>query len=474
MQFKSNHKKKQKPGDLQEIPHHNEESALLNFGINESEISIIESLNPSFIAPKMKGTKNFLNHTEAFEDLQTKEEFTKLKLKSDKSSYSKKSKGRKGNITISRDFEEDSVYAQRRMTKPRKPPKSQKGSHLNRDQTQNLLINNYRNYSDESDVVHEDESLLRFNNLSNAYDDSYNYGVHNNNVKTTYLNIMTIGASNLGKFNFIEFFFEKCFNKKIQVDTEYKKIREFVHEINSRKLKRVMTIIHTMGYHNKYALRDWYENIKNYITDKMDTFDEIRKLWHKDKKLQRQAVMDCRVHLCLYFLESPTISENEMVYIRKLSKYVNIMPILVETRTSKFLDLEGIKLNVKHELHNNDVSWFDLNEDDIAFCNFRNNLLGKTTPFLIIAPEGKIDIDSDNSDILVLFKMLITPYINTFYYKTEILWNLNIEEIREKKVLEEKKRVENNQGNRDTNFSFGLALGLGFLGAVVAVKNKLL
>ena len=474
MQFKSNHKKKQNPIDQSEVLQHNDESAMLNFGINESEISIIESLNPSFIDTKTMETKNFLNHTDAFEDLQTKEDFTKIKLKSDKSSYSKKSKSKKGNITISKDFDEDSIYAQRRMTKPRKPMKTKKLNTFNKDQTQNLIINNYRNHSDESDVVHDDEDSIRFDNLSNAYDDSYHYGAQNNNIKTTYLNIMTIGASNLGKFNFIEFFFKKCFNKKIQVDTEYKKIREFVHEINSRKLKRVMTIIHTMGYHNKYALKEWYENIRNYITDKMDTFDEIRKLWHKDKKLQRQSVMDCRVHLCLYFLESPMISENEMVYIRKLSKYVNIMPILVETRTSKFLDLEGIKLNVKHELHNNDVSWFDLNEDDIAFCNFRNNLLGKTTPFLIIAPEGKIDINSENSDILVLFKMLITPYINTFYYKTEILWNLNIEEIREKKVLEEKKRIESGQNNRESNFSFSLALGLGFLGAVVCVKNKLL
>ena len=135
---------------------HNDESAMLNFGINESEISIIESLNPSFIDTKTMETKNFLNHTDAFEDLQTKEDFTKIKLKSDKSSYSKKSKSKKGNITISKDFDEDSIYAQRRMTKPRKPMKTKKLNTFNKDQTQNLIINNYRNHSDESDVVHDE------------------------------------------------------------------------------------------------------------------------------------------------------------------------------------------------------------------------------------------------------------------------------------------------------------------------------
>ena len=66
--------------------------------------------------------------------------------------------------------------------------------------------------------------------------------------------------------------------------------------------------------------------------------------------------------------------------------------------------------------------------------------------------------------------MLMTRYLNTLYYKTELIYNNNIVKINKKK---EKKMVENESVNNN-GLSLGIAVGLGFLGAIVAVKNKLI
>ena len=82
-----------------------------------------------------------------------------------------------------------------------------------------------------------------------------------------YLNILVIGKSNSGKFNFIEFLHQRCFNKNLAVgDDEVKQFREFVHRIpNGRRGSRVISIIHSKGYESAHEMKDWYEEIKKLI-----------------------------------------------------------------------------------------------------------------------------------------------------------------------------------------------------------------
>ena len=441
---------------------------VLNFGVNESDVSIIQSIDSPTKRPEGFALGENLDRTQTINNQASYKELTNPSNSRENAPKSNKSRHKQLSFSVKHNFEEDKK-SQRSSARSIDRSGRLKNQELKRNHQDMGLL---RRYSDESDGSYRDDSMVRFDHMSNAYDDSYQIS---NLVaqKTSYLNIMTIGASHLGKFNFIEFFFEKCFNKKIRVDPEIRKVREFVHELNSRQLRRVITIIHTQGYGEEYPMQEWYRNLKHYITEKMDTFDELRKIWHKDKKLQRQTVMDCRVHLCLYFIESPTISVDETVYIRKLSKYVNIMPVLVETRIGRLIDYDDIKHRVKRDLELNEINWFDLQEHDLTFKNFREALIAGTTPFFIAAPKGKLRTAEGAGDLNVLIKMLITPYINTFYYKTEVLWNLNIEKIREGKIRTDTKAVDSKKEGK-SSVSLGLALGLGFLGAVVALKNKII
>ena len=427
----------------------------LFYQIDESEISMIRNLN---IADDTN-LENILGNTKH-------KEISLLNTK-DESRHSKSTN--KSSFKVDREFKEDSkqsgIFLKKKKNKFKKNNKS--------NNYRKSLINNVRVRSDdESDYQFKDKNFL--GNKINSLDDSFNYQQHNSKMKTNYFNILIIGESGSGKFNFIEFMYKHCFKKSYEIDEEVRDFREFVCEMNNgKKSRRIISLIHSKGYNPNVSMKKWYQDIKGYIKDKLTTYDELKKVLKKDKKFLNENMVDCRIHLCLFFIKAPSIKMNEMLYIQKLQKYVNIVPILVECNNSKNFDFESIKLHAKQELLNNNVNWFDLQEDDLIFDQFREDLLAKTTPFFISAKNGKIDINSAYSDIFVLVKMLITPYVNTYYYKTELIYNSNIEKINRKKIIEKLKKGKKEVDNSDKTLSFGIAIGIGFLGALVAVKNKL-
>jgi septin family protein len=92
----------------------------------------------------------------------------------------------------------------------------------------------------------------------------------------------------------------------------------------------------------------------------MENYNELRKYFYKEKSLSQDSLVDNWIHLCLYFVRGQQISARDLIYIRKLSKIVNIIPILVENAEVKLYNFEKIKLNAKRQLLENDVQWLDL------------------------------------------------------------------------------------------------------------------
>lgn len=50
----------------------------------------------------------------------------------------------------------------------------------------------------------------------------------------------------------------------------------------------------------------------------------------------------------------------EMLYMQKLSKYVSILPILIQKNAEESFNYEIIKLKAKKVLDENNIEWFDL------------------------------------------------------------------------------------------------------------------
>ncbi len=330
------------------------------------------------------------------------------------------------------------------------------------------------NSNDESEMsCREDLRDMSLMRNSHILDDTYFESGQASRLKTQYLNILIVGESKLGKFNFIQFCFEQIFNKKIVETPTDHKINEYVHEISNKKLRKVITLAHSYGYSAKNPIKEWYKGIKSYLKQKITGYEELRELYSKDKKLQKQQVLDTRIHLCLFFVKAPKIRLNEIIYMKKLQKYVNVIPVIVEKEMNGGIEYEyvrSLKLNMKQELLNYDIEIFPFIDTDFALKQLKDGLIAKTTPFFISATGDIIDQSEHFSDLNVLLHMLTMSYTTPFLYKTEIIFNNII-----RKIITQKKKDSKNKKDSDNvaGIGFGVAIGIGFVGALVAFKNKL-
>ena len=113
-----------------------------------------------------------------------------------------------------------------------------------------------------------------------------------------------------------------------------------------------------------------------------------------------------------------------------------------------------------------------MQEDDLTFKQFQKNLLAKTTPFLLTVNEQQLINNSVHSDLEVLVQMLVTPYINTYYYKTELIFSRLMDKIKTKRDIQKFQGKNSSELNSNVG-TFGLALGIGIVGAFCAFKNKI-
>lgn len=159
----------------------------------------------------------------------------------------------------------------------------------------------------------------------------------------------------------------------------------------------------------------------------------------------------------------------EMVYIQKLSKVVNVVPVLVQ-KEGYLTDSQQVKIESQRLLLENDIEWFDMQEDDLTFKQFQNELIARTTPFLLRIQ--KQNLLTEQSDLKVLVKMITTPYINTYYYKTELKHNSFVQD---KRVNDGKDMFKKKQDDEEnlTYGKFGLAVGIGLIGAFCAFKKNI-
>lgn len=105
------------------------------------------------------------------------------------------------------------------------------------------------------------------------------------------MNVLVVGASHSGKFNFSKFIFEHCFGKNFEIDEEEKLFRPFVHKINNgRRGTRVISIIHSKGYSDEYPIREWYINIKKNLIQRIENYEEIRSFFYREKNLHLENI----------------------------------------------------------------------------------------------------------------------------------------------------------------------------------------
>lgn len=323
-----------------------------------------------------------------------------------------------------------------------------------------------KSYSDE-----ESESASEYfggQRFCHALDDSANLEVFAAK-RTSFLNIMITGESKLCKKAFVKFALEQEFDTKMPPYNPEEKINEFAVSRTVRGQTRVTTFAHVLGFSQSFGVKDWYKLMKNYLRDKMEAYDSLGRL----KTAESSPAIDPRIHLLFFFIKAPRLRLTELEIMKKLQKYAVVVPVIVDKSSVCHLSntVRTIKLNMLNEMSGHGINQF-LFDPDPTISSIRSTLIGAVAPFYFPAPNGLVNPKAKNSDLRQLFRLISAPHIITHFYQTEVLYIKCIEKIKAKRA--EAKKQEKAKEAKEPGFSFGLALGIGLVGAIVALKNKII
>jgi len=208
-------------------------------------------------------------------------------------------------------------------------------------------------------------------------------------------NVIVVGQSGLGKSTFIDAFLDKKYSTHvIRPSTQEIVEREGTRYENGIKFR--INFIDTPGYGQNKDFKEWYKMIKNYVTAQFRNYKEQKKSKLKEKKISQNPVEDRRVHALLYFLAGPRIAHNDLIAMKKLKKYCNIIPILAKGDALTIQEIKEMKLNLIKEAHDYKIEWFDfaeaLKDSPHKLKELTEGKFGPSPPFLLISSVNKIEI----------------------------------------------------------------------------------
>lgn len=159
--------------------------------------------------------------------------------------------------------------------------------------------------------------------------------------------------------------------------------------------KILLTVIDTPGFGDNIDNELCYTEIVSYLEQQ---FDHV--LAEETRIRRNPKFEDTRVHICLYFLE-PTghgLRELDVECIKKMSKYVNVLPVISKADSFTQNELHAFKKNVLYDIKKYNVPIFEFNydedEDDIDTIE-ENKLLKNLQPFAVIGSKEKYDINGE-------------------------------------------------------------------------------
>ncbi|KRX06260.1 P-loop containing nucleoside triphosphate hydrolase [Pseudocohnilembus persalinus] len=255
--------------------------------------------------------------------------------------------------------------------------------------------------------------------------------------KPIYFNMMVAGESGVGKSTFVDLFLSKKFKKQETIRPQTQQITENKGQRKEGNIDFNINIIDTPGYSQGTNLKAWYQDLRNYIIQQYENYQSYQykqlenHFSNQDRQqFQQTAEGDSRIHLCLYFLQGPRIKQTDIKMMKKLQKYVNIIPILAKGDSYNQEEIIEIKQNLIKEAQTKQIHWFNIKEtlrgNPEYLKKIKEGPHGEAPPFLIITSSKKIEVkpntfafgrnykwgqvnlqDPDHSDFNLLYTLLI-------------------------------------------------------------------
>ena len=213
---------------------------------------------------------------------------------------------------------------------------------------------------------------------------------------------MVVGESGLGKSTLINCLFladlykERKLPNAAQLLDRTLSIEKKQLDIIEKGVKLKVTIVDTPGYADPLDAQDSFEAVEHYIEDQFEQY------FKDESGLNRKNIVDNRVHCCLYFV-SPFgrgLSQLDILFMKRLSDKVNIIPIISKADALTPTELANLKKRILKELDDNKISIFRIPEcdsDEDELFKKKDQELRDSIPYATIGSTSQVDINGRKS-----------------------------------------------------------------------------
>lgn len=290
--------------------------------------------------------------------------------------------------------------------------------------------------------------FVGFANLPNQY--------HRRSIrKGFHFTAMVVGESGLGKSTLVNTLFDTPLYPKKDVPQPHHDraqtvaIESITADIEENGVKLRLTVVDTPGFGDFINNEDGWKPVLDNIEARFDAYLE------QENRVNRQKLVDNRVHACLYFIE-PTghsLKPLDLEFMRRLHKRVNLIPIIAKADTLTDEEVAAFKARILSDLAHHRIEIYQApqyeNEDEETLAE--NEEIVRKIPFAVVGsdklvstadgrhvrgrsyPWGTIEVDNeDHCDFVKLRQMLVRTHMEELKEHTnEVLY----ERYRSEKLL---------------------------------------
>ncbi|KAG8832142.1 hypothetical protein FRC17_001932 [Serendipita sp. 399] len=255
--------------------------------------------------------------------------------------------------------------------------------------------------------------------------------VHRKSVRKGFqFTIMVVGESGLGKSTLINTLFNTTLYAPKEVlapSAERPKtvaIQSISADIEENGVRLRLTVVDTPGFGDFVNNHESWKPILENIESRFDSYLE------QENRVNRQKIIDNRVHACLYFLQ-PTghsLKQIDVEFMRRLHTKVNLIPVIAKADTLTDEEIIKFKQRILNDIAHHQLRIFQApiydNDDEETIAE--NEEIASKIPFAVVGsdkevqtadgravrgrayPWGVIEVDNeDHCDFVKLRQMLI-------------------------------------------------------------------
>jgi len=259
--------------------------------------------------------------------------------------------------------------------------------------------------------------------------------VHRRSVRKGFnFTAMVVGESGLGKSTLINTLFNTTLypgKEALPPSAERPKtvsIESISADIEENGVRLRLTVVDTPGFGDFVNNHDSWKPIVDDIDSRFDAYLE------QERRVNRQKIVDNRVHCCLYFIQ-PTghsLRPIDIEFMRCLHTKVNLIPVIAKADTLTDDEILQFKQRILSDISHHNIQIFQApvyeNEDDEIIAE--NEEIASKVPFAVVGsdrevqtedgrmvrgrvyPWGVVEVDNeDHCDFVKLRQMLVRTYM---------------------------------------------------------------